>query len=69
VIRLLVDEEDVTGLAEITADYVSYSPAGRFAEGEHIITIEIRDSAGARIKDYTWLFYTLDGKNAPDERV
>lgn len=69
IVRLLVDEEDVTDLAEVTADYVTYSPGERFAEGEHIITIEIRDRSGMKIKDATWLFYTLDGKSAPDERV
>ena len=69
VIRLLVDEEDVTALAEVTAEYVAYSPGGRFAEGEHIITIEIRDRSGRKIRDATWLFYTLDGRTAADERV
>ena len=69
IVRLLVDEEDVTDLAEVTASYVTYSPGERFEEGEHIITIEIRDRSGTKIKDATWLFYTLDGKRAPDERV
>jgi len=59
----------VTGLAEVTADYVMYTPGERFAEGEHVITIEIRDRAGNKIRDITWLFYTVDGHRAPDERV
>jgi hypothetical protein len=69
VIRLLVDEEDVTALAEVTAEYVAYSPSERFAEGEHVITIEIRDRSGRKLRDATWLFYTLDGRTADDERV
>lgn len=69
IVRLLVDEEDVTDLAEVTASYVMYSPGERFTEGEHIITIEIRDSSGMKLKDATWLFYTLDGQGAQDERI
>lgn len=69
IVRLLVDEEDVTDLAEVTASYVMYSPGERFKEGEHIITIEIRDSSGMKIKDTTWLFYALDSQSAPDERI
>ncbi len=69
IVRLLVDEQDVTDLAEVTASYVTYSPGARFEEGEHIITIEIRDRSGTKIRDVTWLFYTLDGRSAPDERV
>lgn len=69
IVRLYVDESDVTGLAEVTESYVMYSPAERLAEGEHIVTIEIRDGAGRKLKDVSWLFYTLNGRHAPDERV
>ncbi len=70
IIRLYVDETDVTGLAEVTDDYVMYSPGGRFEEGEHIVTIEIRDGSGKTLKDFSWLFYTLNGrKSAADERI
>jgi hypothetical protein len=61
-IRLYVDERDVTGLAEVTESYVMYSPGERFEEGEHIVTIEITDRAGHKIKDLSWLFYTLNGR-------
>lgn len=72
VIRLYVDERDVTGLADITNDYVMYSPAESLEEGEHIVTIEIRDAHGRKLKDVSWLFYTLNGRGRAadvDERV
>ncbi len=70
VVRLYVDEVDVTGLAEVTGSYVMYSPAGEFEEGEHIVTIEIRDRSGAKLSDVSWLFYTLDGRHPePADRV
>ncbi|MBD3348044.1 MAG: hypothetical protein GF400_02465 [Candidatus Eisenbacteria bacterium] len=64
-VRLYVDERDVTGLAEVTGDYVMYSPPDRFREGEHIVTIEITDSSGKRVRDVSWLFYTLNGGREP----
>ncbi len=64
IIRLFVDERDVTGLADVTSDYVMYSPTERLEEGEHIVTIEIRDASGRKLKDVTWLFYTLNGQSA-----
>jgi hypothetical protein len=70
IVRLYVDERDVTGLAEITESYVMYSPSERFEEGEHIVTIEITDGSGRRLKDVSWLFYTLNGtKGAFDPRT
>lgn len=69
-VRLYVDETDVTGLAEITESYVMYSPAERLEEGEHIITIEIRDSSGSSVKDVTWLFHALNGdRRAHDDAI
>mgnify|MGYP001041972497 CR=1 FL=1 len=69
-VRLYVDDVDVTGLAEVTESYVIYSPGETFTEGEHIITIEIRDESGARLRDMSWLFYTLDGREPTrDDRV
>lgn len=64
IVRLYVDERDVTGLAEITESYVMYSPSERFEEGEHIVTIEITDGSGRRLKDVSWLFHTLNGSEA-----
>ena len=52
---------DVTGLAEVTGTYVIYSPTEELEEGEHIITIEIRDVAGRSVSDASWLFYALNG--------
>ena len=70
IVRLYVDEVDVTGLAEVTGSYVMYSPRERFEEGEHIITIEIRDGSGRKLRDVSWLFYTLNGeRRALDEQV
>ena len=69
-VRLFVDEMDVTGLAEVTGSYVMYSPTENFEEGEHIITIEIRDGSGRKIRDASWLFYTLNGEGRTlDDRV
>ncbi|MFH1501827.1 MAG: hypothetical protein ABIG03_02140 [Candidatus Eisenbacteria bacterium] len=64
IVRLYVDERDVTGIAEVTESYVMYSPSERFEEGEHIVTIEITDSSGRRLKDVSWLFYTLNGEES-----
>ncbi len=70
IVRLYVDEVDVTGLAEVTGSYVMYSPAQKFEEGEHIITIEIRDGSGRKLRDVSWLFYTLNGeRRSLDEQV
>jgi len=70
IVRLYVDDRDVTGLAEITEGYVMYSPPERFAEGEHIVTIEIGDGSGRNMRDVSWLFYTLNGQHAePDESI
>ena len=69
-VRLYVDEMDVTGLAEVTGSYVMYSPEEKFEEGEHIITIEIQDGTGRKLRDVSWLFYTLNGEpRASDEQV
>ncbi len=62
IVRLYVDETDVTGLADVGEDYVMYSPHERFEEGEHIVTIEIHDGSGRKLKDVSWLFYTLNGR-------
>ncbi len=70
IVRLYVDEMDVTGLAEVTGSYVMYSPTEKFEEGEHIITIEIQDGSGMKLRDVSWLFYTLNGeRRSQDERV
>ena len=70
IVRLYVDEVDVTGLAEVTGSYVMYSPTEKFEEGEHIITIEIQDGSGRKLRDVSWLFYTLNGDRRPlDEKV
>ncbi|MFH1689058.1 MAG: hypothetical protein ABIE42_02335 [Candidatus Eisenbacteria bacterium] len=70
IVRLYVDETDVTGLAEVTGSYVMYSPTEEFEEGEHIITIEIHDGSGMKLRDVSWLFYTLNGeRRSLDERV
>jgi hypothetical protein len=70
IVRLYVDEVDVTGLAEVTGSYVMYSPAEKFEEGEHIITIEIQDGSGRKLRDVSWLFYALNGERPSlDEQV
>jgi len=70
IVRLYVDEVDVTGLAEVTGSYVMYSPAEKFEEGEHIITIEIQDGSGRKLRDVSWLFYALNGERpSQDEQV
>jgi len=70
IVRLLVDDRDVTSLADITDSYVMYSPTDRFDEGEHIITIEISDGSGRTLRNVSWLFYALnDGRASLDERV
>jgi len=68
IVRLLVDDRDVTSLADITDSYVMYSPAMRFDEGEHIITIEISDGSGQTLRNVSWLFYALNGKRTTLEQ-
>ncbi len=67
IVRLYVDERDVTGLAEVTDSYIMYSPPEKFEEGEHIVTIEVSDGSGLRVRDVSWLFYTLNGEHGPSE--
>ncbi len=62
IVRLYVDETDVTGLADVTDEYVMYSPGRPFEEGEHIVTIEVRDGTGRTLRNISWLFYTLNGE-------
>ncbi len=69
-IRLFVDDRDVTGLAEVAGSYVMYSPAEKLAEGEHIVSIQVRDASGAVLRDISWLFNAVNGTSTrPDERV
>ncbi len=69
-IRLFVDGRDVTGLAEVAESYVMYSPGENLGEGEHIVSIQIRDTSGAVLRDVSWLFNTMNGsRKRPDERV
>ncbi len=70
IVRLLVDDRDVTSLADITDSYVMYSPTGSFDEGEHIITIEVSDGSGQTLRNVSWLFYALnDKRTSPEQRV
>lgn len=68
-IRLFLDERDVTGLAEVAEGYVFYSPEEPLEEGEHIVTIEVRDASGAMLRDFSWLFRAVNGGRRGDERV
>ncbi len=69
-VRLFVDDRDVTGLAEVTGSYVMYSPAEKLDEGEHIVSIQIRDASGTVLRDVSWLFNAVNGSGTrPDERV
>jgi hypothetical protein len=67
-VRLYVDDRDVTNVSEVTDSYVMYTPGEGLDEGEHIVTIEIRDSTGRKLKDYSWLFYAMNGGRAEPER-
>ena len=70
IVRLLVDDRDVTSLADVTDSYVMYSPTDRFDEGEHIITIEISDGSGQTLRNVSWLFYALNHAGTSlEERV
>lgn len=46
-VRLLVDGEDVTARASVSATGVSYTPASDFAEGPHTLYIEVANRAGS----------------------
>jgi hypothetical protein len=45
-IRLSVDGIDVTALASIAADGISYQPAQRLADGNHTAQLRVEDAAG-----------------------
>ena len=69
-IKLFVDGRDVTGLAEVNENYIMYSPGDKLGEGEHIVSIQIRDASGAVLRDVSWLFNTMNGsRKRADERV
>lgn len=68
-VRLFLDDRDVTGLAEVAEGYVFYSPDEPLDEGEHIVTIQVRDSSGAMLRDFSWLFRATNGRHRGDERV
>jgi len=69
-VRLYIDDRDVTGLADVADSYVMYSPSEKLEEGEHIVTIEIRDASGNQLRGVSWLFYALNGEAATfDDRI
>lgn len=62
--KLVVDEVDVTTQTEInqTAFSFSYKPAENLAVGEHSISVEVADVAGAKV-EYVSYFYVKELKD------
>ena len=56
-VRLTTDGRDVTSVATVTASGISYAPADKLPEGEHVVTLFVADRAfnGA---ERTWGFTT-----------
>lgn len=45
-VRLLLDRVNRTAAAQVTASGLTFTPASSLAEGEHLVEITVRDSAG-----------------------
>lgn len=61
-LRLLVDGRDVTGVADITREFVIYAPEEPLGAGPHLVTIEF-STATERI-ERSWIFYAMNGDEA-----
>lgn len=68
-VRLLVDGRDVTSLAEVTESYVFYSPQSPLPEGQHLVTVEIRDATGQRAQEISWIFHAVNGGTDGGEQL
>jgi len=49
-IRLLLDDRDVTSTAELTSDYIMYSPTTPLTSGYHLVTVEVEGGKGSVIE-------------------
>lgn len=58
-VSLVVDGEDVTADADVTASQITYTPDGGFDSGEHTVTLEVSDAAG-NTASQTWT-YNVEG--------
>ncbi|NQU28140.1 MAG: hypothetical protein HQ528_07630 [Candidatus Marinimicrobia bacterium] len=54
-IKLLVDNRDVTGSSEISADFVAYAPYS-MSPGKHFVQIELNNLAGNPLPGRSWSF-------------
>lgn len=61
-VRLLVDNQDVTGQATITESFFSYRPAADLPVGKKEVVIVARDTAGNETRK-TWAFTVAAGEN------
>lgn len=58
-VRIAIDDQDLTGDSEITADFLSLVPQD-LAPGKHTVTVSYAQANGGR-QSVTWCFYLLEG--------
>ena len=56
-VKLLLDGEDVTSIAEVTESQIRYIPVKGFNEGEHVVKISVADKEGNENSE-EWTFIT-----------
>ncbi len=54
-IKMLVDNRDVTGSSEISADFVAYAPYS-MTPGKHLVQIELNSQSGDPLPGRSWSF-------------
>lgn len=64
-VTLIVDFIDVTSLATVTLDYISYTPPSPLSEGQHNVQLEVSDQSAPRNKA-TVMWWFLVNPLAPE---
>ncbi len=67
-IRILVDRQDVTTQAEVTADLVSYNPPA-LRVGSHQVEVHMNSSSGSAYEPVAWRFLVSRKVTATTERA
>jgi hypothetical protein len=67
-IRLLIDGQDVTAQADVSADLVTYSPLG-LASGVHQVEVQMNRTSGAAYAPVAWRFLVTEKATLTTERA
>lgn len=57
-VRVIVDDQDLTGDSEITRDFLAVVPKN-LSPGEHVVTVSYEPAGGGR-RSVSWSFYLLE---------